>query len=168
MVVSMLPSVDYALVRRYGQEQRQLARGTRGRLGSSTRSDSRSVSLEGTGAHKAQATKTRKCDRRQADSASGELGTMRDSKSKPRRRRPKKQGDDTGITLADMRKAQTAAVAAAAAGEVVRAQTTPVDRFFYWNNGYGMQRVLIVSCWFSFVERSLWNEESGRGGCCGI
>ena len=44
------------------------------------------------------------------------------SKTKPRRRhRPRKDADDTGITPSEMQKAQAAAVAAAAAGEVVRA-----------------------------------------------
>lgn len=132
MVISMLPmSLDYALVRRHGQEQRQLVRGARGPLRRSTRSCGGTVS-HADGTHGSQAVSVRKSNRRQAGSDSGGIETMRDSKSRPRRRRPRKPTDDTGITLADMHKAQTAAVAAAAAGEVVRAylthETYPLER----------------------------------------
>ena len=137
MVVSMLPaSLGYVVVRRHGQERRRLARGPCGRLRSSTRPCGGAVSLDGI--HKAQAVKLRKGDRRQVDKNSGETATMRGSKSKPRRRRPRKHGDDTGITFADMHKAQTAAVAAAAAGEVVRVHSAHVDMSIYWGD-CGMQ-----------------------------
>ena len=110
MVVGMLPaSLDYSLVRRHRQEQQQRARDAHGR--------------QGKGNHRTKAADCRRGDKQKVDSDSGDEGTTCDSKSKPRRRhRPRKQADDTGITLAEMHKAQAAAVAAATAGEVVRVQ----------------------------------------------
>ena len=110
MVVGMLPaSLDYSLVRRHRQEQQQPARDAHGR--------------QGKGHHRTKAADCRRGDTQKVDSDSGDEGSTCDSKSKPRRRhRPRKQADDTGITLAEMHKAQAAAVAAATAGEVVRVQ----------------------------------------------
>lgn len=110
MVVGMLPaSLDYSLVRRHRREQQQLARDARGRQESSS--------------HRAKAADYRRDDKQKVNSDSGDEGTACDSKSKPRRRhRLRRQTDDTGISLAEMYKAQAAAVAAATAGEVVRVQ----------------------------------------------